>query len=189
MRFNLVVNMERMSPDTDMRDVARHVTEMVEMADEAGFDIAWAAEHHAIEMTIAPGPFQLLAHLAAHTSRIRLGTAVVVAPYWHPIRLAGEAALCDLLPGGRLEFGIARGAYQYEFDAGDMIQCLPRGAHGDNGAMITAHGVECDSFLFHSGRFRNKYGRYAPPVFSSRSKRFYSSSSSTTLSAITLRPL
>lgn len=116
MRFNLVINMERYSPDQDMREIAQHVTEMVQMADEGGFDIAWAAEHHAIEMTIAPGPFQLLTHWAAHTSRIRLGTAVVVAPYWHPIKLAGEAALFDLLSGGRLEFGIGRGAYQREFD-------------------------------------------------------------------------
>ena len=116
MRFTLVINMERMHPDEDMRDVARHVTEMVQMADAGGFDIVWAAEHHAIEMTIAPGPFQLLAHLAAHTSRIRLGTAVVVAPYWHPIKLAGEAAMIDLLSGGRLELGIGKGAYQREFD-------------------------------------------------------------------------
>ena len=116
MRFDLVINMERSDPDTDMAEVARHVTEMVQMADEGGFDIVWAAEHHALEMTIAPGPFQLLAHLAAHTSRIRLGTAVVVAPYWHPIKLAGEAALFDLLSGGRLEFGIGKGAYQREFD-------------------------------------------------------------------------
>jgi len=116
MRFNLVINMERMTPDEDMVEVARHITEMAEMADEGGFDILWAAEHHAIEMTIAPGPFQLLAHFAAHTSRIRLGTAVVVAPYWHPIKLAGEAGMFDLLSGGRLEFGIGKGAYQREFD-------------------------------------------------------------------------
>ena len=116
MRFTLVINMERMHPDEDMREVARHVTEMVQMADVGGFDIVWAAEHHAIEMTIAPGPFQLLAHFAAHTSRIRLGTAVVVAPYWHPIKLAGEAAMIDLLSDGRLELGIGKGAYQREFD-------------------------------------------------------------------------
>ncbi len=116
MRFNLVINLERMHPDEDMREVMRHVTEMVQIADEGGCDIVWAAEHHAIEMTIAPGPFQLLAHFAAHTSRIRLGTAVVVAPYWHPVKLAGEAALIDLLSGGRLELGIGKGAYQREFD-------------------------------------------------------------------------
>ena len=126
MRFTLVINMERMGPDADMTEVADHTLEMVRMADEGGFDIVWAAEHHAIEMTIAPGPFQLLAHFAANTSRIRLGTAVVVAPYWHPIKLAGEAALLDLLSGGRLEFGIGKGAYQREFDrlAGGMHQNL-----------------------------------------------------------------
>lgn len=116
MRFNLAINMERLTPSVDMLEVTNHVTEMVQMADEGGVDIVWAAEHHAIEMTIAPGPFQLLAHLAAHTSRIRLGTGVVVAAYWHPIKLAGEAAMLDLLSGGRLELGIGKGAYQREFD-------------------------------------------------------------------------
>jgi alkanesulfonate monooxygenase SsuD/methylene tetrahydromethanopterin reductase-like flavin-dependent oxidoreductase (luciferase family) len=89
---------------------------MVQMADRGGFDIVWAAEHHALEMTIAPNPFQILTWWAAHTQRIRLGTAVAVAPYWHPIDLAGEAAFTDLISGGRLEFGIGSGAYQREFD-------------------------------------------------------------------------
>ena len=116
MKFHLAINMERMAPTTEMRDVARHTLEMVQMADRAGFEIAWAAEHHALEMTIAPNPFQILTWWAAHTERIRLGTAVAVAAYWHPINLAGEAALLDLYSGGRLEFGIGSGAYQREFD-------------------------------------------------------------------------
>ena len=116
MKFQLAINMERMTPDEDMREVERHTLEMVQMADAGGFAIAWAAEHHALEMTIAPNPFQILAWWAAHTSRIRLGPAVAVAPYWHPIKLAGEAALLDLYSNGRLEFGIGSGAYQREFD-------------------------------------------------------------------------
>ena len=126
MKFQLVMNMERLSPDIDMRDVERHALEMVQLADEGGFHIAWAAEHHAIELQIAPNPFQILTWWAAHTSRIRLGTAVVVAPYWHPIRVAGEAAMLDLYSGGRLEFGIGSGAYQREFDrmAGGLDQKL-----------------------------------------------------------------
>jgi len=116
MKFQLAINMERIAPDVDMRDVERHTLEMVQMAEEGGFEIAWAAEHHALEMTIAPDPFQILTWWAAHTSRIRLGSAVVVAPYWHPIKVAGAAALLDLYSGGRLEFGIGSGAYQREFD-------------------------------------------------------------------------
>ena len=116
MKFQLAINMERIAPDIDMRDVERHTLEMVQMAEDGGFIIVWAAEHHALEMTIAPNPFQILTWWAAHTSRIRLGTAVVVAPYWHPVKVAGEAALLDLYSGGRLEFGIGSGAYQREFD-------------------------------------------------------------------------
>ena len=116
MKFQLAINLERMDASTDMREVARHTLEMVQMAEEGGFTIAWAAEHHALEMTIAPDPFQILTWWGAHTNRIRLGTAVAVAPYWHPIKLAGEAAMTDLITGGRLEFGIGSGAYQREFD-------------------------------------------------------------------------
>ena len=116
MKFQLAINMERIADNIDMREVARHTLEMVQLADEGGFHIAWAAEHHALEMTIAPDPFQLLTWWASHTDKIRLGTAVAVAAYWHPIKLAGEAAMTDLISGGRLEFGIGSGAYQREFD-------------------------------------------------------------------------
>ena len=116
MKFHLAINLERMSADTSMETVRAHTLDMVKLADEAGFEIVWAAEHHALEMTIAPNPFQLLTWWAGHTSRIRLGTAVVNSAYWHPINLAGEAAMLDLVSGGRLEFGIGSGAYQREFD-------------------------------------------------------------------------
>ena len=116
MKFHLAINLERIDDSLEMDAVARHTLEMVQMADRGGFNIAWAAEHHALEMTIAPNPFQILTWWAAHTENIRLGTAVAVAPYWNPIDLAGEAAFTDLISGGRLEFGIGSGAYQREFD-------------------------------------------------------------------------
>ena len=116
MKFQLAINLERMDDSLDMKDVARHTLEMVQMADQGGFNIVWAAEHHALEMTIAPNPFSILTWWAGETDRIRLGTACVAAAYWHPIKVAGEAAFVDLISGGRLEFGIGSGAYQREFD-------------------------------------------------------------------------
>lgn len=116
MKFQLAINLERLEPGIDMEKVEAHTLNMVQMADQGGFETVWAAEHHALEMTIAPNPFQILTWWAAHTDRIRLGTAVAVAAYWHPINLAGEAAFTDLISGGRLEFGIGSGAYQREFD-------------------------------------------------------------------------
>lgn len=116
MKFQIAINMERMDSSLDMRTVRDHTLDMVKLADQGGFEIVWAAEHHAMEMTIAPNPFQILTWWAGHTEKIRLGTAVAVAPYWSPIRLAGEAAMADLLSDGRLEFGVGSGAYQREFD-------------------------------------------------------------------------
>ncbi len=116
MKFQLAINLERHSNQRDMIEVRNHTLDMVKMADQGGFNIVWAAEHHALEMTIAPDPFQLLTWWASHTKKIRLGTGVVAAPYWHPIKLAGEAAMADLISNGRLEFGIGSGAYQREFD-------------------------------------------------------------------------
>ncbi len=116
MKFHLAINIERMNANQSMAEIEKHTLEMVQMAERGGFEIVWAAEHHALEMTVAPNPFLILARWAENTNSIRLGTAVAVAAYWHPIRLAGEAAFIDLISGGRLEFGIGSGAYQREFD-------------------------------------------------------------------------
>jgi alkanesulfonate monooxygenase SsuD/methylene tetrahydromethanopterin reductase-like flavin-dependent oxidoreductase (luciferase family) len=116
MKFHIAINLERMSAQTEMAAVRDHVIDMIQMADKAGFEVAWAAEHHALEMTIAPNPFQIMTWWADHTENIRLGCGVANASYWHPINLAGEAAMVDLLSGGRLELGLGSGAYQREFD-------------------------------------------------------------------------
>jgi len=116
MKFHIAINLERMDATADMASVRDHTLEMVQMADTGGFDIAWAAEHHALEMTIAPNPFQLLTWWASHTKHIRLGCGVANASYWHPINIAGEAAMLDLISNGRLDMGLGSGAYQREFD-------------------------------------------------------------------------
>ena len=116
MKFHLAINLERMDDTISMVDVRDHTIEMVKLADKAGFEVAWAAEHHALEMTIAPNPFQIMTWWADHTENIRLGCGVANASYWHPINLAGEAGMVDVLSGGRLELGLGSGAYQREFD-------------------------------------------------------------------------
>ncbi|MEO0328327.1 MAG: LLM class flavin-dependent oxidoreductase [Pseudomonadota bacterium] len=116
MKFHIAINLERMDDTADMVKVRDHTLEMIQMADDAGFEVAWAAEHHALEMTIAPNPFQIMTWWADHTKNIRLGCGVANAAYWHPINIAGEAAMLDLMSGGRLEMGLGSGAYQREFD-------------------------------------------------------------------------
>src|SRR5205807_2105861 len=86
-------------------------------AERLGFDRAWFAEHHFSRYGIAPSIHLLLAHAAALTSRIRLGTAVTVLPFFHPLRAAEELAMADVLSGGRIDWGAGRGYQRHEFDA------------------------------------------------------------------------
>ena len=90
--------------------------ELCKIADEGGMRAIWTGEHHGMEFTIAPNPFISITDIARHTRHVKLGTGTVIAPFWHPIKLAGEAAMTDLVTGGRLELGIARGAYSYEYE-------------------------------------------------------------------------
>lgn len=130
MKFSLCLHMERYDDSVSHRELLEQLTELVLMAEQAGMETAWIGEHHAMEFTIAPNPFVNLAHLAARTSRIRLGTATVVAPFWHPIRVAGEAGMVDLMSDGRLDLGLARGAYVFEYDRMlPGLDAMTAGAH------------------------------------------------------------
>lgn len=79
-------------------------------ADRLGFDAIYVAEHHFNEYGRMPAPLAFLARLSGLTTHIDLGTAVIEAPYYHPLKLAEEAALIDRLCGGRLRLGIGSGA-------------------------------------------------------------------------------
>ncbi len=116
MRFSLFVHMERLEPGQTHAELFAELEELVLLAEKGGMETAWIGEHHGMEFTIAPNPFIQIAHLAARTSTIRFGTGTVIAPFWHPIKLAGEAAMTDVATGGRLDLGIARGAYSFEYE-------------------------------------------------------------------------
>jgi alkanesulfonate monooxygenase SsuD/methylene tetrahydromethanopterin reductase-like flavin-dependent oxidoreductase (luciferase family) len=116
MKFSAFLHMERYDDSVSHKQLLDELGELVKLAEKGGMEAAWIGEHHAMEYTIAPNPFVNLAYLAAQTERIRLGTGTVIAPFWHPIALAGEAGLCDLMSNGRLDLGIARGAYMFEYE-------------------------------------------------------------------------
>jgi alkanesulfonate monooxygenase SsuD/methylene tetrahydromethanopterin reductase-like flavin-dependent oxidoreductase (luciferase family) len=116
MKFSLFVHMERYRPEQTHAELFDELEQLVRIADDGGMETAWIGEHHGMEFTIAPNPFINIAYLATKTSRIRLGTGTVIAPFWHPLRLAGEAALTDIATKGRLDLGIARGAYSFEYE-------------------------------------------------------------------------
>ena len=128
MKFSLFAHMERNDPSISHTQLFDELTELVVTAEEGGFETAWIGEHHGMEFTIAPNPFINIAYLAAKTDRIRLGTGTVVAPFWHPVKLAGEAAMADVVTRGRLDVGIARGAYTFEYERlADGIDAMTAG--------------------------------------------------------------
>src|SRR5215470_7357518 len=77
--------------------------------DETGYDAVWLAEHHFSAFSVCPSVHMMGALAAAKTQRLRIGTAVSLAPFYHPLRLAEEIALLDVLSGGRVNFGAGRG--------------------------------------------------------------------------------
>ncbi|MBM3223361.1 MAG: LLM class flavin-dependent oxidoreductase, partial [Candidatus Tectomicrobia bacterium] len=95
--------------------VMSDTTEQVQYGEELGFHGAWFAEHHFSRYGLGSSSLVLAAHIAARTSTIRLGTAVLVPPLHHPIRLAEDIAMLDLTSGGRLDIGFGRGSAGYEY--------------------------------------------------------------------------
>ncbi|MEM6049986.1 putative FMN-dependent luciferase-like monooxygenase [Erwinia sp. P7711] len=94
----------------------RLATEQIQHAERLGFDSAWIAQHHFHEEEGGlPSPLVFLAHVAAHTQRIRLGTAIITLPMENALRVAEDAAVLDLLADGRLEIGLGSGGTPASF--------------------------------------------------------------------------
>jgi probable F420-dependent oxidoreductase len=89
--------------------------EQIRWAEQLGFDDIWLSEHHFIDDDHASGVLPLLGAIAAQTSRVRLGTSVMLLPLHDPVRLAEDAATVDVVSGGRLDLGVAVGYRVGEF--------------------------------------------------------------------------
>ncbi len=107
MNFGLFVNFE--DPYTDSANALREAVETVRHAEYLGYAQAWITEHHFNRFSISASIFPLLAHLAAVTTAMRLGTAAVILPLHDIVRVAEDAATVDVLSGGRLMLGVAKG--------------------------------------------------------------------------------
>jgi probable F420-dependent oxidoreductase len=89
--------------------------EEVTRAEELGFDSVWMEEHHSVANHYWPSPLAVLAGFATRTSRVRLGTDIAVAAFHHPVRLAEDVAMLDVMSGGRVTLGVAIGYKPDEF--------------------------------------------------------------------------
>ena len=110
--FNLMTLRDRSVTAKQILDDTRL---MVEGAEELGFDTAWFAEHHFSNYSICPSPLMMASFAAGFTKRIKLGTAVLVLPFYNPMRMIEEIALLDVQSGGRARIGIGYGYQLHEF--------------------------------------------------------------------------
>jgi len=99
-------------PDKDapFKDYYQQVLEQIELAEELGWDCFWFTEHHFLLYGgPMPNPAAIMCAAAARTSRIHLGSAISILPLHHPIQLAEDYAMVDVVSGGRLEYGMGLG--------------------------------------------------------------------------------
>ena len=101
----------------DLATVYARALERIEIMDRTGYDAVWLAEHHFSSFSVCPSVHMVGVLAAARTRRLRIGTGVSLAPFYHPLRLAEEVALLDLLSGGRVNWGAGRGFARIEFEA------------------------------------------------------------------------
>ncbi len=87
----------------------------IEVMDKSGYDAVWLAEHHFTDYSVCPSVHIMGMHVAHKTTNLRIGTAVSLAAMYHPLRLAEEVALLDVLTEGRVNWGAGRGFDPVEF--------------------------------------------------------------------------
>jgi luciferase family oxidoreductase group 1 len=127
--------------------------EIAQAAEALGYRNVWLAEHHFSTYGYLSRPTQLAAYIAAKTTRLRVGTAVIVVPLHHPLVIAEEIATLDLLAGGRLDVGFGRGYQPYEFERFGLDLATGR-ARWDESIDIILKALEGQPFTYEGKHFK-----------------------------------
>jgi alkanesulfonate monooxygenase SsuD/methylene tetrahydromethanopterin reductase-like flavin-dependent oxidoreductase (luciferase family) len=106
-------NPGRARPDLD---VYRDDLRLADLCEPLGFDSIWSVEHHFTDYTMCPDVLQFLTYMAGRTTRVSLGSMVVVLPWHDPMRVAEQISMLDNTSGGRMILGLGRGAGKVEFE-------------------------------------------------------------------------
>ena len=114
MKFSLFTHLP-WPADNSHGNLYEETAQEIIRGEELGFYSAWLAEHHFTRYGLGSAPLVIASNILARTKKIRLGTAVLVPPLHHPVRLAEETAALDVLSNGRLDVGFGRGTAGAEF--------------------------------------------------------------------------
>lgn len=147
--FHLIGSPEMAPASRRFDETLAHIA----LADELDFDMVWVAEHHFSNYGYSANPLLLIARAAASAPRVRFGQAVLVTPFWHPIRLAEDIATTDLLTAGRLEIGLGRGYQPLEFHGFDVPQADSRAIFEEQVKLMRLAWT-ADDFTFDGQHFK-----------------------------------
>jgi alkanesulfonate monooxygenase SsuD/methylene tetrahydromethanopterin reductase-like flavin-dependent oxidoreductase (luciferase family) len=108
----------RRYPNEHLATALEKAQAMAQLMDRLGYDTFWMAEHHFQHegYECIPNVLMMAVHLAQVTKRIRIGCGFNITPMWHPLRLAEDFAVADILTGGRVTFGVGRGYHTREVE-------------------------------------------------------------------------
>jgi alkanesulfonate monooxygenase SsuD/methylene tetrahydromethanopterin reductase-like flavin-dependent oxidoreductase (luciferase family) len=163
-------------------EVYRNELRLTELAEPLGFESVWGVEHHFTDYTMCPDVLQFLTYMAGRTTKVQLGSMVVVLPWHDPLRVAEQVAMLDNISGGRLVFGMGRGLGRVEFDGFRVPMGESRERFVEAAEMILAGlergWVEYEGKYYHQPRrdirpapFRTFKGRTAAAAVSPESAR------------------
>jgi alkanesulfonate monooxygenase SsuD/methylene tetrahydromethanopterin reductase-like flavin-dependent oxidoreductase (luciferase family) len=109
---------DRAYSQKELQKALHKVVQYAKCMDERGYNTFWMAEHHfQPEGTeLIPNLLMMAMHLCGVTKNLNIGCGFNVTPMWHPLRLAEDYAMCDVLTGGRVIFGVARGYHTREVE-------------------------------------------------------------------------
>jgi alkanesulfonate monooxygenase SsuD/methylene tetrahydromethanopterin reductase-like flavin-dependent oxidoreductase (luciferase family) len=139
----------------------RAILDQIVRGEELGYDNVWLTEHHFTEDAYNPALLATAAGIATRTSRIRIGTFVLLLPFLHPARAAEDVALVDILSNGRFDLGIGQGYAYHEWDAFKLDRA-ERGDRMREGIEIMTKLFTEDAVTF-DGRFTQVKGMTLSP--------------------------
>jgi len=142
----------------------REMLEEAELAEELGFDSVWIAEHHFAEDGMCPSPLIAASAIAARTSTIRIGTAMLLLPLYRPVQVAEDVAVLDNICGGRLILGVGTGYRPEEFGGRGEAR-KGRGRRMEEQIRILLEAWTRDSFSFSGADYQVPEISVAPKPF------------------------
>ena len=148
MEFGVFILAQQRGYHQTSRQVINNSIEQTVVAEQAGFNNAWYAEHHFNNYSLSPSPLMMVAHMAAKTQRIRLGTAVCILPLYQPPRFLAEVGFVDTVPNGRLDLGVGSGYQEFEFTRFG-VNIAESGAIYNEFLDILSKGLTQKSFEYH----------------------------------------